>query len=189
MKLLIVSDIHGSLSAFNKAMDAFSREGAEQLVICGDYLNHGPRNDIPEGYDTKALAKALNGVKNVITGVRGNCDGEVDQMVLEFPVQGPYAQIMVPGKKIFRIFVHHGHLFTPEAAAALNPEGTLIVSGHTHVPVLEAKDGYYFLNPGSTTIPKGGSLPGYATVETAEDGLLVRLCTLDGGVLKELQLY
>ncbi len=218
MKLFVISDIHGSLSSFQAAMDAFHRENADHLLICGDYLNHGPRNDIPAGYDTKGLAKALNDMKHLITGVRGNCDSEVDQMMLEFPVLAPYTTILVPGsagdlREVRRIFVHHGHLMTAEEAARLNPAGTIIVSGHTHVPVLEryetdagcapnvecavqadaascgCKDraaGYILLNPGSVSIPKGRSEPGYAVIEVAAHGMEIRLCTLGGKVLKTL---
>ena len=225
MKIFVISDIHGSLSSFRAAMDAFHRENADHLLICGDYLNHGPRNDIPAGYDTKGLAKALNETKHLITGVRGNCDSEVDQMMLEFPVLAPYTTILVPGVDgavgecggvsacgaVRRIFVHHGHLMTAQEAARLNLPGTIIVSGHTHVPVLErfslgAPDApvcvaecvanpqgancaaeYVALNPGSISIPKGGSEPGYAVIAVAEPGLEIRLCTLDGKVLKELK--
>ena len=228
MKIFVMSDIHGSLSSFEKAMDAYSRENAGILVICGDYLNHGPRNNIPAGYDTKGLAAALNKVKHVIVGVRGNCDSEVDQMMLEFPVLAPYTNIVVPcgengsageggaencggkteaccGAGFRRIFVHHGHLYTPEEAARLNPPGTVIVSGHTHVPVLErfsidaktpAADAncapetpaeYIALNPGSISIPKGGSEPGYAVIAVAADSMEIKLCTLDGKVLKILE--
>ncbi len=227
MKIFVISDIHGSLSSFRAAMDAFHRENADHLLICGDYLNHGPRNDIPAGYDTKGLAKALNETKHLITGVRGNCDSEVDQMMLEFPVLAPYTTILVPGVDgavgesgasaygaVRRIFVHHGHLMTAQEAARLNPPGTIIVSGHTHVPVLErfslgasgaecapssaaecaanpqganCATEYIALNPGSISIPKGGSEPGYAVIAVAAHGLEIRLCTLDGKVLKELK--
>ena len=243
MKIFVISDIHGSLSSFRAAMDAFDREKADHLLICGDYLNHGPRNDIPAGYDTKGLAKALNDMKHLITGVRGNCDSEVDQMMLEFPVLAPYTTILVPdatempgttgdschvrariGAELLesgadrsgtsgvraqtsgvrRIFVHHGHLMTAEEAARLNTAGTVIVSGHTHVPVLERYEpvqaarenaeqtaadraaGYILLNPGSVSIPKGGSEPGYAIIEVAAHGMKIRLCTLDGRVIKTL---
>ena len=200
MTIFIISDIHGSLSAFQKAMDAYCREKADLLVICGDYLNHGPRNDIPAGYDTKGLASALNGVKHIVTGVRGNCDSEVDQMMLEFPVLAPYTNIVVPGgasgsigergagtgcettacgvadgsgTKAFgsetcvsggfrRIFVHHGHLMTAQKAARLNPPGTVIVSGHTHVPVLER------FSLGATDAQTGASGVKGAPVQDAE---------------------
>ncbi|MBO4706047.1 MAG: phosphodiesterase [Spirochaetaceae bacterium] len=193
MKIFVISDIHGSLSSFRAAMDAFQRENADHLLICGDYLNHGPRNDIPAGYDTKGLAKALNDMKHLITGVRGNCDSEVDQMMLEFPVLAPYTTILVPGSEngaVQRIFVHHGHLMTAEEAARLNPAGTVIVSGHTHVPVLERLPldaEYIALNPGSISIPKGGSEPGYAVIAVAAHGMEIKLCTLDGKVLKILE--
>ncbi|MCQ2613580.1 MAG: phosphodiesterase [Treponemataceae bacterium] len=169
MKLFIVSDIHGSVPAFEKALAAFEKEQADYLVICGDYLNHGPRNDLPEGYDTKKLAPMLNTYKDVIIGVRGNCDSEVDQMVLDFPVLAPYAHILLPCGK--RVFVHHGHIYTEEQAAELCTPGTVIVSGHTHVSLLKTeemcgKGEYTFMNPGSVSIPKGGTKAGYAVIES-----------------------
>ncbi len=169
MKLLIVSDIHGSVPAFEKVISAFEKEQADYLVICGDYLNHGPRNDLPEGYDTKKLAPMLNRYRDVIIGVRGNCDSEVDQMVLDFAVLAPYAHILLPCGK--RVFVHHGHSYTEDQAAALCAPGTVIVSGHTHVSLLKTEQvgdrgEYIFLNPGSVSIPKGGTAPGYAVIES-----------------------
>lgn len=182
MKLFIISDIHGSALAFNKALEAFNREQASLMVICGDYLNHGPRNPLPEGYDTKALAAALNSMKAKICGVRGNCDSEVDQMMLDFPVTEASCRIMLFASPCRTVFVHHGHLYTPEKAAEITEPGTIIVSGHTHVPVLEYSHEHYFVNPGSISLPKGGSSAGYATIETAENGAVKEICLkkLDG---------
>lgn len=222
MKLFIISDIHGSALAFNKAVEAFNREQASLMVICGDYLNHGPRNPLPEGHDTKALAAALNSMKAKICGVRGNCDSEVDQMMLEFPVTEASCRIMLLGSasdcaasstaapdgaalagadaqsiqagaqcaaaesgKVPPsgcIFVHHGHLYTKQKAAELTEPGTIIVSGHTHVPVLGYEDGRYFVNPGSISLPKDGSSAGYATIETGAGGAIKEICLkkLDG---------
>ncbi len=221
MKLFIISDIHGSALAFNKAVEAFNREQASLMVICGDYLNHGPRNPLPEGHDTKALAAALNSMKAKICGVRGNCDSEVDQMMLDFPVTEASCRIMLLGSasdcaasgeaapdgaaiagtgaqsvevgaqcaaesgKVPPsgcIFVHHGHLYTKQKAAELTEPGTIIVSGHTHVPVLEYDDGRYFVNPGSISLPKDGSSAGYATIKTGAGGAIKEICLkkLDG---------
>lgn len=221
MKLFIISDIHGSALAFNKAVEAFNREQASLMVICGDYLNHGPRNPLPEGHDTKALAAALNSMKAKICGVRGNCDSEVDQMMLDFPVTEASCRIMLLGsasdcaesgeaapdgavlagadaqsiKTVAQcaaesekvppsgcIFVHHGHLYTKQKAAELTEKGAVIVSGHTHVPVLEYDDGRYFVNPGSISLPKDGSSASYATIETGAGGAIKEICLkkLDG---------
>lgn len=227
MKLFIISDIHGSALAFNKAVEAFNREQASLMVICGDYLNHGPRNPLPEGHDTKALAAALNSMKAKICGVRGNCDSEVDQMMLDFPVTEASCHIMLLGsasdcaisgaaapdgaalagadaqsiKTVAQcaaasekvppsgcIFVHHGHLYTPEKAAEITEPGTIIVSGHTHVPVLEYDDERYFVNPGSISLPKDGSSAGYATIETGAGGAIKEICLkkLDGTIFASM---
>ena len=182
MKLFIISDIHGSVTAFNRAVEAFNRELASLMVICGDYLNHGPRNPLPEGHDTKALAAALNSMKAKICGVRGNCDSEVDQMMLDFPVTEASCRIMLFGSPCRTVFVHHGHLYTPEKAAEITEPVTIIVSGHTHVPVLEHSHERYFVNPGSISLPKDGSSAGYATIETGDSGAIKEICLkkLDG---------
>ncbi len=182
MKLFIISDIHGSALAFNKAVEAFYREQASLMVICGDYLNHGPRNPLPEGHNTKALAAALNSMKAKICGVRGNCDSEVDQMMLDFPVTEASCRIMLLGSPCRTVFVHHGHLYTPEKAAEITEPGTIIVSGHTHVPVLEHRHERYFVNPGSISLPKDGSSAGYSIIQTAVNGAVKETCLkkLDG---------
>jgi putative phosphoesterase len=175
MKFFILSDIHGSVSAFTEATKAFDREGADILVICGDYLNHGPRNPLPAGYDPKSLAPLLNACTGKIIGVRGNCDSEVDQMLLGFPCLGDYAVFFSSGR---RFFVTHGHL-PAEKQKPLLRAGDVFVSGHTHVPVLEERDGIIFLNPGSPSLPKEGSAPGYAIVD--ESGIYLK--TLEGVTL------
>ena len=182
MKLFIISDIHGSVTAFNRAVEAFNRENASLMVICGDYLNHGPRNPLPEGHDTKALAAAWNSMKSKICSVRGNCDSEVDQMMLDFPVTEASCRIMLFGSPCRTVFVHHGHLYTPEKAAEITEPGTIIVSGLTHVPVIEHSHESYFVNTGSISLPKENSEPGYATIETAENGAVKEICLkkLDG---------
>lgn len=188
MKLFIISDIHGSLSSFEAAENAFAEERADLMVICGDYLNHGPRNNIPAGYDTGKLAARLNAYKNVIVGVRGNCDSEVDQMMLDFPMQDTYTRIILPS--LMRVFVHHGHLFQSDTAAGMNPAGSILVSGHTHIPILERKNGYVFVNPGSISIPKNGSLAGYALIESCSRGdnfaVTISLKTFSGNVISTL---
>lgn len=178
MKFFILSDIHGSVSAFTEAAKAFENEKADILVLCGDYLNHGPRNPLPAGYDPKSLAPLLNAMAGNILGVRGNCDSEVDQMILDFPCLGDYAVFFSAGR---RFFVTHGHL-PAEKQASLLRAGDVFVSGHTHVPVLEKRDGIVFLNPGSPSIPKEGSAPGYAIVD--DSGIYLK--TLKGVTLTSL---
>jgi len=180
MKFFILSDIHGSVPAFEKAIKAFDAEKADFLVICGDYLNHGPRNPIPEGYDPQRLATMINAYKMRILAVRGNCDSEVDQMLLEFPCAGDYLMFFTGTR---RCFVTHGHLFTGDKHPPLLA-GDIFISGHTHVPVLEEKDGLFFLNPGSPSIPKEGSAPCYGIV----DATSICLKTLDGAELKRIRL-
>ena len=180
MRFFILSDIHGSASAFAKAMDAFASEKADSLVLCGDYLNHGPRNPIPDGYDPQKLAPMINLMKSKIIGVRGNCDSEVDQMLLEFPCMGDYC-VFFSGKR--RFFVTHGHLYGDKNFPPLQP-GDVYVTGHTHVPVLEERNGIIYLNPGSPSIPKGGSVPGYAIIDDAG----IELKRLDGTVIRQITL-
>jgi putative phosphoesterase len=152
MKLMFASDLHGSLPATEKVLEIFARSGAQWLVLVGDLLNHGPRNALPEGYNPAKVAEVLNTAAEKIIAVRGNCDSEVDQMLLNFPITAPFAQILLPGQ---RLFVTHGHLYNPEKLPPLAPHDALIF-GHTHLPVAEIRDGIYFFNPGSVSIPKGG---------------------------------
>lgn len=175
MKILVASDIHGSKTAIEKIQKILTNIDAKLLILCGDFLNHGPRNALPDGYDTKATASILNGLKDKIVCVRGNCDSEVDQMVLEFPVTQSTTQLIFANeqnensKLNGRVFVTHGHLYTTEQLESLLPKGTLIIQGHTHVPVLEFKDGYCFLNPGSISIPKTDEGATYAVLEVEEN--------------------
>lgn len=184
MKLFIISDIHGSFTAFEKALVQFEKEEADLLVICGDYLNHGPRNNIPQGYDTKKLAEKLNYHKEKIICVRGNCDSEVDQMMLDFPVLAPITNIILP--KGTRVFVHHGHLYSQEDCKKLLPKQSIVVSGHTHIPLLEKSDDIVFLNPGSISIPKADSAPGYAIINSDEKSVAISIHNLEGEKLKSL---
>ena len=172
MRFLIISDIHGATEAFQLAIDAFQREHADYFILCGDYLYHGPRNMLPLGYEPANLAPLLNTQKEKILAVRGNCDAEVDQMLLEFPMMSDYLMVFHANR---RCVVTHGHLPLPP----LSP-GNIVISGHTHVPLLEEHDGIIYVNPGSTTIPKSLSKPGYAvmdeksiTLKTLREGTIV----------------
>lgn len=157
MKILIISDIHGSAKWCREAIEAYKREGADRLVILGDVLYHGPRNPLPDEYNPKEVAALLAPYARVITAVRGNCDSEVDQMVLNFNVSADYAIIMTDG---LNIHLSHGHREAPPIA-----DGDVYVTGHTHVPLNAEEGGYFHLNPGSVSLPKEDSGRGYILYE------------------------
>lgn len=157
MKYMIASDIHGSAYYCEKLLEAFNREKADRLILLGDILYHGPRNDLPKDYDPKKVIEMLNGMKDKIHCVRGNCDAEVDQMVLEFPIMADYAVFSEGG---YTVYATHGHVYGPQNPPAKG-ENIVLVSGHTHVPMCEERDGVMCMNPGSVSIPKEGSENGY----------------------------
>ena len=163
MKLLIASDIHGSAHYCRKLLDAWDREQPDRVLLLGDLLYHGPRNDLPAGYDPKAVISMLNERRDDILCVRGNCDTEVDQMVLLFPTMAEYAWIAADG---CRILATHGHIYNPENLPPLR-DGEILLYGHTHVPAWENAGGFRCFNPGSVSIPKGNSARGYMTLENA----------------------
>lgn len=157
MKLLIASDLHGSAPAVRALIERVEGEAPDRIALLGDLLYHGPRNDLPEGYAPKEVIGMLNGLAERIVAVRGNCDAEVDQMVLDFPCMADYALIEADGRELC---LTHGHL-----DLALRPRpGSAFLSGHTHVKTLDERDGVLFVNPGSTSIPKDGCA-GYAVYE------------------------
>ena len=149
MKAMIISDIHGSLPCLEEALKYYDDFGCEKLLILGDELYHGPRNPIPEGYDCKGVASKLNSMKDVIVACRGNCEAEVDQMMLEYPCMADYELVEVNSRKIM---LTHGHLFNENMLPRLPFE--IYLSGHTHVPVLKKENNIVFCNPGSITFPK-----------------------------------
>jgi len=157
MKLLIASDIHGSADYCRQLMEAIKRENPAKVLLLGDLLYHGPRNNLPAGYAPKEVAEMLNSIKSKLLCVRGNCDTEVDQMMLEFPVLSDSALLFCDE---LTIYAAHGHHDFP----ALD-KGNVVLSGHTHVPADFIKDGVRYLNPGSVSIPKEGSWHGYMVLE------------------------
>ncbi len=177
MKLLIASDLHGSSLYTQKLMEAYDREEADALLLLGDLLYHGPRNDLPEGHGPKAVIPLLNERADEILCVRGNCDAEVDQMVLDFPVMSDYLLLEADGQPVFAT---HGHLFSPEDPPKMKP-GTLFLSGHTHIPAFRRHGRFVSANPGSVSIPKGGSEGGYLLLD---HGTLF-FKTLDGTLYRE----
>ena len=152
-KLLIASDIHGSAYWCRRLLAFFEECGADRLVLLGDLLYHGPRNALPDEYDPPAVIALLNSHRERILCVRGNCEAEVDQMVLSFPVMADYA---VLDTALGTLYATHGHRFGPDTPPPLCAGDTLL-SGHTHIPTNEVREGVRYLNPGSTSIPKGGS--------------------------------
>ena len=162
MKWMIASDLHGSAYYCRKMLEAFEREGADRLFLLGDLLYHGPRNDLPREYAPKEVIPLLNGKREKLLCVRGNCDAEVDQMVLEFPVLADYAVLPV-GRRL--IYATHGHIYHVKNLPPLAP-GDVLLHGHTHVPAwTEFGQGNLYLNPGSVSIPKENSPHSYMTLE------------------------
>ena len=162
MKWMIAPDLHGSAYYCRKMLEAFEREGADRLFLLGDLLYHGPRNDLPREYAPKEVIPLLNGKKEKLLCVRGNCDAEVDQMVLEFPVLADYAVLPV-GRRL--IYATHGHIYHVKNLPPLAP-GDVLLHGHTHVPAwTEFGQGNLYLNPGSVSIPKEDSPHSYMTLE------------------------
>ena len=162
MKLMFASDLHGDYACAKATLEKFRAEGAEKLILLGDLLYHGPRNDLPEGYAPKKVIALLNENKNDLVCVRGNCDTEVDQMVLEFPILADYLLIFEQGRRFFITHGHHYNTQTPPALAS----GDILIHGHTHVlAVTPFGDGLTYLNPGSVSLPKGNNPPSYMTYE------------------------
>ena len=149
-----MSDIHGVPSALEAALEKADRFGYDRLVLLGDLLYHGPRNGVPDFYDPLAVARLLNGRKDKILAIRGNCDAEVDQMMFEFPMMSDYAVLDAGGESFF---LTHGHRWHENCLPPLGM-GSVLAHGHTHVPELKTLQcGMTIFNPGSVSLPKGGS--------------------------------
>ncbi|MCC8356664.1 MAG: phosphodiesterase [Oscillospiraceae bacterium] len=181
MKYIIASDLHGSAPCVQELMDAFSRHQADYMLLLGDLLYHGPRNALPDRYGPKQAIELLNGLADRLICVRGNCDAEVDQQVLSFPITADYGWIMEGGR---RLFLTHGHLYSPDSPPPFLARGEVMLSGHTHVPAWREQEGRWFLNPGSVSIPKNGSPHSYMTL----DGSRFTWYTLDGQPYRTLTL-
>ncbi len=153
MKLMIASDIHGSFAYCKQLKAAFDKEQPDKLLLLGDILYHGPRNSLPLEYSPQEVAALLNEIKDSLLSVRGNCEAEVDQMMLDFPTLAGYAVLFWQGRTIYAT---HGHLPNPPLK-----KGDILLFGHTHIPLCEERDGILCLNPGSVSIPKEKSHHGY----------------------------
>lgn len=161
MKFLIASDIHGSAYFAKELMKRFEAEACDRMLLLGDILYHGPRNDLPKDYAPKAVIEMLNSVSDRILSVRGNCDSEVDEMVLDFPVLADYALVSVGDRTLF---LTHGHKNVEKART----NGNIILSGHTHIPECLEENGVVMINPGSVSIPKENSPYSYMTFDGSE---------------------
>ena len=180
MKYLIVSDIHGSLPRLQTVLDIFRRESCDMLLILGDILNYGPRNSIPEGIDPKGITEALNSLSDRIVAVRGNCDSEVDQMLLSFPMMADYSIVVESGK---RIFLTHGHKYTAESLP--NTSFDVFISGHTHIWKLDkTADGKVVCNTGSITFPKENNVPTFAILDNG----VLSIRNLENKILKQVEM-
>ena len=185
---MFASDIHGSAYWCRKLLQAFEESGAERLILLGDILYHGPRNDLPKEYAPKEVLAMLNPLKDRILCVRGNCEAEVDQMVLEFPCMADYGFLVLNG---LTFYATHGHVYnTLSEGQNLPPmtEGEILIHGHTHIPVAEVfqagEKKIYWLNPGSVSIPKGGFQNSYGLLQ----GTHFTVRDFDGGIIKEIEL-
>ena len=172
MKWLIASDIHGGAACCRKLLERFEEEKADRLLLLGDILYHGPRNALPEDYQTQSVYEQLNAYAEKILCVRGNCDAEIDLMVLDFPMAEDYIPLHDSG---LWIVASHGHRYDEYHLPAL-PQIDAVLLGHTHVPVCRNMGRFWLMNPGSVTLPKDGSEKGYMTLENG----LFSWKTLDG---------
>ena len=164
MKLMIASDIHGSAYYCKKMINAFEEHHPEKLILLGDVLYHGPRNELSREYSPKETAAMLNSLRSKIICVRGNCDSEVDQMMLDFPILADYALIYADG---LNMFATHGHTYNSENLPPLN-NGDILLHGHTHIPIIMDMGIYTYINPGSISIPKNGSDNSYLIMDNGK---------------------
>lgn len=174
-KIMFASDLHGDMYSTARMLDAFDREGAEKLILLGDLLYHGPRNDLPETYNPKIVIDLLNRYKDKILCVRGNCDGEVDGMVLDFPIMADYGWLLLNGRSVY---ITHGHHVSEENTANL-PNGSILITGHTHLYAnRDTESGVRYINPGSVSLPKNGNEKTYMIYSF--DDSTFRIKTLEG---------
>ena len=165
MKLMFASDLHGSLFFCSKLMEAYRKENPDKLILLGDLLYHGPGNGLTKDYDTLKVTEMLNSVKDSLICTRGNCDADVDQLVLEFPIMSDYSTIYLDGRMLF---LTHGHIYNENNLPYLS-SGDIIIHGHTHVPKIESiGNGIIYMNPGSVSAPRQNSRNTFMIYENHE---------------------
>ena len=177
MKLLIASDIHGSLKYCNRLVEQYKKEECDKLILLGDILYHGPRNDLPEEYNPKGVIALLNDISDEVFSVRGNCEAEVDNMVLDFDVLAEYAILYIKNRLVF---LTHGHKWNPQNMPKLK-KGDILFNGHTHVSKIEKIGDVLYINPGSVSIPKENTERGYILL--TETKIIHK--DLNGNILRE----
>lgn len=170
MKALVFSDLHGSLSSVNFLAQKMSEVQPDFLFLLGDLLYQGPRNPVPGDYNSSGVADVLNKFSDCTVAVRGNCDSEVDAMLITTPLASPFSWCVVDG---VRFFLTHGHIFYPGGDTPLR-KGDCMISGHTHVPTAEESDGIFYCNPGSMTLPKNGHPPTFGFIENKKFSVLTK---------------
>ncbi len=180
MKLFFISDIHGSIDDLNWAIKKFQESSSDYLIILGDQLYHGPRNPLPDSYNPAEVSKVLNKYKDKIIAVRGNCDSEVDQMLLEYPTMADYTILIVDN---LRFFLTHGHIYNKDNKPSITAN-TILCHGHTHLPVAEKIEDFYLFNPGSITLPKGEYKKSYGLYENH----VLKVVDLEGKIIKEIKI-
>jgi uncharacterized protein len=162
MKLFVISDLHGAYPNVKQALEFFLQSGADKLILLGDLLYHGPRNPLPDGYQPQQVFELLNLYTEKIIAVRGNCDSEVDQMVLNFPITSDYQIIAMQNRNVY---ISHGHIYGPENLPVGIQPGDLFLSGHIHLPIAKPSGMYYVGNPGSLSLPKEQHPPTFGIVD------------------------
>lgn len=179
MNYFVISDIHGSRYYLSLALEQYQKEHYDGILLLGDALYHGPRNPLPQDYDTTFVYTKLNELKDQITAIRGNCDSEVDQMVINYPMMDTIKELPLGSRTVY---LTHGHVYTPTNHPDIQ-KGDCLLTGHTHIPTADFIDERYYLNPGSTSLPKGGFAPSYGILN--EEGFKV-MSLLDQSIIKEI---
>jgi len=180
MKLMFASDIHGSGFYAEKLKEIYYKNKMDKLILLGDLLYHGPRNDLSVEYNPKKVIDILNDMKQEIICVRGNCDSEVDQMVLEFPITADYSTILIENKTLF---ITHGHIYNKDNLPKIK-DNYILIHGHTHIPTIDIEENFIYINPGSITFPKQGNPHTYMVYEDKE----FKILDLNGNILNSLRI-
>ncbi len=180
MKLMFASDIHGSAYYAKRLREIYKKENPDKLILLGDLLYHGPRNELPREYSPKEVISVLNSMSDSILAVRGNCDSEVDQMVLNFPIMADYAVLYIDGHMCY---LTHGHKINTDSLIPLSC-GDILIHGHTHIQAMQKQGHITYINPGSVSIPKEGNLPSFMLYENEK----FTIYSMDGEFISELKI-